>query len=466
MRSRGTGRDRVLLACVLALCGLGSLGASAASAAPGYRLSFGSTAMTAESGGPLIVRGHRSGNNEPMVADQVIENTDGSKTTRPSIGQLVYEEYPGSVSHRHWHYKSFVRYQLRSISDLSLVRPDNKAGFCLSDPVLAPDFCGSLNPGALTVDEGLTPGVADYYNPLLEGQYIDVADVPPGDYWLVHWVNASKEICESSYANNAAGVKIALWPNGYGRAPYLATKEVLEPFPPLYADLNPPANCDEASPPAPKLPDLTQRAPAELSVSVVGADGGQTPPVTEQPAAPAAPALSMRGARRYVVTALTRRFKKRPRKLRQACRRSSPTSFVCRVRWRDRRYRYKGTVRIFTIRTQTGFERRVNLRVRRTAIQCTPGRRCSRTIKVKNMRFRTGAASTAARAVDAPSLTERVHFGQAAFPAGPAAYDAPFARPDVLPAGGARPASGNAVPTARRLVDLPLLCVPRRVRPS
>ena len=468
MRSRGTGRDRVLLACVLALCGLGSLSASEVSAAPGYRLSFGSTAMTAESGGPLIVKGHRWGNNEPMVVDQVIENTDGSKTTRASIGQLVYEEYPGSVSHRHWHYKGFVRYQLRSISDLSLVRPDNKAGFCLSDPVLAPDFCGSLNPGALTVDEGLTPGVADYYNPLLEGQYIDVADVPPGDYWLVHWVNASKEICESSYANNAAGVKIALWPNGYGRAPYLATKEVLEPFPPLYADLNPPANCDEASPPAPKLPDLTQRAPAELSVSVVGADGGQTPPVTEQPAAPAAPALSMRGARRYVVTALTRRFKKRPRKLRQACRRSSPTSFVCRVRWRDRRYRYKGTVRIFTIRTQTGFERRVNLRVRRTAIQCNPGRRCSRTIKVKNMRFRTGAASTAARAVDAPSLTERVHFGQAAFPAGPAAYDAPFARPDVPGdlAGGARPASGNPVPTARRLVDLPFLCVPRRVRPS
>ena len=465
MRSSGTGRGRLLLACVFALCGLGSLGASAVSAAPGYRLSFGSTAMTAESGGPLIVKGHRWGNNEPMVADQVIENTDGSETTRPSIGQLVYEEYPGSVSHRHWHYKGFVRYQLRSVSDLSLVRPDNKAGFCLSDPALAPDFCGSLKPGALTVDEGLTAGVSDYYNPLLEGQYIDVADVPPGDYWLVHWVNASKEICESSYANNAAAVKIALWPNGYGRAPYLATKEVLEPFPPLYADLTPPANCDEASTPAPKLPDLTQRAPAELSVSVVGDGGGQTPPVTEQPAGPAAPALSARGARRYVVRALTRRFKKRPRKLRQACRRSSPTSFVCRVRWRDRRYRYKGAVRIFTIRTQRGFERRAHLRVRRTAIQCLPGRRCSRTIKVKNMRFMTGGASTAARAVDAPSLTERVHFGQAVL----AAYDAPFARREVpgdLAAGGARPASGNAALAARRLVDLPLLCVPRRVRPS
>jgi Lysyl oxidase len=439
VRSSGTTKGRLLLACAFALCGLGSLGASAVSAAPGYRLSFGSTALTAESGGPLVVKGHRWGTGEPMVADQIIENSDGSETTRPSIGQLVYEEYPGSVSHRHWHYKGFVRYQLRSVSDLSLVRPDNKAGFCLSDPDLAPDFCGSLKPGALTVDEGLTPGVSDYYNPLLEGQYIDVADVPPGDYWLVHWVNASKEICESSYANNAAAVKIALWPNGYGRAPYLTTKEVLEPFPSLYADPNPPPNCDQGSIPAPKLPDLTQRAPAELAVSVVGEDAGQTPPVTEQPAAPA---LGARGARRYVVRALTRRFEKRPRKLRQACRRSSPTSFVCRVRWRDRRYRYRGTVRVFTVRTPTGFERRVNLRVRRTAIRCVPGRQCSRTIKVKNMRFTTGGASTA-RAVDARSRTERVHFGQAALPTG-----------------------GNALPAARRLVDLPLLCVPRRVRTS
>ena len=431
---------RLLVACVFALGGLGALGASAVSAAPGYRLSFGSTAMTAESGGPLIVKGFRSSPTEPMVADQIIKTTDGSPDIRrPNIGQLVYEEYPGSVSHRHWHYKGFVRYQLRSVSDLSLVRPDNKAGFCLSDPDLAPDFCGSLNPGAMAVDEGLTPGVSDYYNPLLEGQYIDVADVPPGDYWLVHWVNASKEICESDYGNNAAGVKIALWPNGYGQAPYLATKEVLEPFPGL-SDLNPPANCGGATA---NLPDLTQLPPAELAVSVVG----ETPPVTEQPVAPgpAAPALSARRAKRYVVTALTRRFNKRPRKLRQACRRTSPTSFVCRVRWRDRRYRYKGTVRIFTVRTRTRFERRVNLRVRRTAIRCAPGRRCSRIIKATNMRF----------VVRARALTQRVHFGQAAFPAplGAAAVASP-------------PSSGNAVPAERRLVDFPLLCKPLRVRAS
>ena len=466
MGSLGTRRGRLLLACALALCGLGSLGAGAAAAAPGYRLAFGSIAQTSASGGPLILKGHRGGISEAMVADQIIENSGGGTTTRSNIGQLIYEEYPGSVSHRHWHYKSFVRYQLRSVSDLSLVRPDNKAGFCLSDPIYALDFCGSQKPGALSVDEGLSPGVSDYYNPLLEGQYIDVADVPPGDYWLVHWVNTAKEICESNYANNAAAVKIALWPNGYGRAPYLTTKEVVEPFSPLYADVNPPAGCDPAAIPAPNLPDLVQRQPVEISVSVVGAAGQATPGT----GAPAAPALSRRGAKRYVVKALTRRFGKRPKRLRQACRRTSPTSFVCRVRWRNRRYRYKGTVRILTIPTQTGFERRVNLRVKRTAINCVPGRRCSRTITAKNMRFPKSGATTAARAPGAPPLDTRVHVGSAGFPAAfPAAladYGAPLGRRGVPAAGGARKAGGNALPADRRLVDLPLLCRPQRVRPS
>ncbi|MGH8938647.1 MAG: hypothetical protein ACRDV2_04775, partial [Actinomycetes bacterium] len=173
MRGRLSKRAGVFLVGVLALCGLGSAGAGVASAAPGYRLAFASTIDTSANGGPLIVKGRRLATTDSMVADQIIENADGTKSTRAGIGELVYEEYPGSLSHRHWHYKAFVRYQLRSTSDLSLVRPDNKAGFCLSDPVFAPDFCGSLRPDALTVKEGLGPGTSDYYNPGLEGQYID-----------------------------------------------------------------------------------------------------------------------------------------------------------------------------------------------------------------------------------------------------------------------------------------------------
>jgi Lysyl oxidase len=312
------------------------------------------------------------------------------------MGQLIYEEYPDSLSHRHWHYKAFVRYQLRATTaGAPIVRPDNKAGFCLADPMYAPDFCGSLKPQALSVDEGLGPDETDYYNPNLEGQYIDITGVPPGDYWLLHWVNSGKEICESDYANNAAAVKIALWPNGYGAAPYFTLKEGVEPFVPLFSDLDPPLDCGQGTTPAPKWPDLKQRQPSELSVSVTGAEPepGQGSPGSGQtggsptPAA-VAPTLTERLAQRYVVKALTKRFHRRPGHLRVACRKTSRTSSRCRVRWRNRRYQYRGSLRIFTIKAGTGFERRFDLRVRRTDSRCAPKQRnCSRTFKSKNAQF-------------------------------------------------------------------------------
>jgi hypothetical protein len=388
MQGRASRKGAVLLAGVLALCGLGSAGAGAASAAPGYRLAFGSTIDTSANGGPLIVKGHRSTTTDPMIADQVIKNPDA---VRLGIGQLIYEAFPDSLSHRHWHYKAFVRYQLRSTSDLSLVRPDNKAGFCLSDPEYAPDFCGSVKPDLLTVDEGLGPGTSDYYPPTLEGQYIDITGVPRGDYWLVHWVNSGKEICESNYANNAAAVKIELWPNGYGVAPYVTQKEAVNPFPSLYADLTPPLDCDQTSTPGSGAPDLAPKTPAELESTV--APPGGTPPSSTGP--PSAPTLSKRLARRYVVRALTKRFQRRPKQLRQKCRRVSQTSFRCRVQWRYRQYRYRGSVRIFTVRTQNDFERRFDLRVRRTDRRCVlaHARGCSRTFKAKNRRLSEAAGS-------------------------------------------------------------------------
>ena len=91
------------LAGVVALYGLGIFGASAASAAPGYRPVFASTVDNAAVAGPLIIKGHRLSTADPMMADQIIELSDGSQITRPHMGQLIYEEYPDSLSHRHWH---------------------------------------------------------------------------------------------------------------------------------------------------------------------------------------------------------------------------------------------------------------------------------------------------------------------------------------------------------------------------
>ena len=388
-----------ILAAVLVVSGLSFAGTSVAAAAPGYRLAFGSTVMAGSDYGALIINGDRASTAEPMMADQIVEYQTGP-ATRQNMGQLMYEEYPGSVSHRHWHYKGFVRYQIRSVSDLSLLRPDNKTGFCLSDPMYALDFCGSMKPEALSVAEGLSPGTSDYYNPNLEGQWIDVADLPPGDYWLVHWVNSAKEICESDYTNNTAATRISLWPNGYGVAPYFAVREEREPFQVLFSGTGPPDDACVLDPtPGFGPPDLVQKKPTELSITPVGAESASVPPATTPPGSSpegsvlAPPTLRKALARRYLVRALTQRFHRRPRPLRQACRRVGRTSFLCRVRWHDRRYRYRGGVRIFTARTQDGFERRFNLRVLRTDRRCVrDGRRgCSRTIEAKNVRFRSTA---------------------------------------------------------------------------
>jgi len=52
-------------------------------------MAFASTVDNAASAGPLIIKGHRSSTADPMMADQIIELSDGSQTTRPNMGQLI-----------------------------------------------------------------------------------------------------------------------------------------------------------------------------------------------------------------------------------------------------------------------------------------------------------------------------------------------------------------------------------------
>src|ERR1043165_4983338 len=138
--------------------------------------------------------------------------------------------------HKHWHYLGVDHYELRKSSDYSFVAPDQKMGFCLGDrytpnpdgrrteppPVIGPftwDDCQTGNTTALAVSEGLSPGYGDDYTPQLEGQYIDVTGVAPGQYVVVHRANQDQSVHESDYTNDAASVLIILWPNGYGVAP-------------------------------------------------------------------------------------------------------------------------------------------------------------------------------------------------------------------------------------------------------
>ena len=189
--------------------------------------------------GPLHIDGHRPHTSGSMVADQVITRSDGSTKLNPGVGEL---RFAVSEDHRHWHFFRFMRYELVRPADGAVVAPDQKTGFCLGDryntdprvrlpgePAMPGvfdvppnnDWCAQNDADRLQLTMGLSVGYGDNYLAFLDGQSIDVTDVPGGSYYLVHRVEA--DVRESDYSNNAASVLLKLrWPNGSENPPAVA----------------------------------------------------------------------------------------------------------------------------------------------------------------------------------------------------------------------------------------------------
>jgi hypothetical protein len=187
-----------------------------------YRLTFLS-AVENDGPGPLLVEGSRTTAAEPaMSVRQLIRSTDGETRSVPLPARMRYVD---SETHAHWHLLAFERYELRTADGSELVAPDEKTGFCLGDrfdadmKVRVPnepeeavwtEECGKGDSALLHVVEGISPGYGDDYVPKLEGQWVDVTDVPPGRYLLVHRANPDRSLRETDYGNNAASVLIRL----------------------------------------------------------------------------------------------------------------------------------------------------------------------------------------------------------------------------------------------------------------
>jgi hypothetical protein len=180
--------------------------------------------------GPLLVAGRRRSAAEPeMTARQVVRTVDKTATTHALKARLRVVD---SETHPHWHLLGFERYELRALDGQTVGR-DRKTGFCLGDrydadsgsriPGEPPKAvwtqeCGRGQDGRLRILEGISPGFGDDYVPLLEGQFIDVTGLSPGRYVLIHRVNPTRDVRESSYANNAASALVELGRDRQGQA--------------------------------------------------------------------------------------------------------------------------------------------------------------------------------------------------------------------------------------------------------
>jgi hypothetical protein len=204
-----------------------------------YRIGFESAVQNIGKG-PMIVVGHRSAGQPLMQGDQVVVMSDGTTRTYPAIAKMMYvvaKKLNGQLDHQHWHYLGFDRFEIRKAKSYRRVRRDQKQGFCLGDRYsikhfrrpngavggftpLPDDRCGLMQPDLLTVTAGISVGFGDNYTAHVEGQEIDITNIKPGKYILVHRTNSDRKIHESDYSNDASSALIRFYyPNGRNHGP-------------------------------------------------------------------------------------------------------------------------------------------------------------------------------------------------------------------------------------------------------
>ena len=134
-----------------------------------------------------------------------------------------------SACHMHYHFESFAKYELRERGGTTVVANGQKRSFCVEDTQPDPDFpqsqtCNAdpdCNGSGLCISgvckyncgyQGVQPGWGDLYPSDLPCQWIDVTDVPAGDYDLWVLLNTQQLLPESDYTNDAGMVRVTIGP--------------------------------------------------------------------------------------------------------------------------------------------------------------------------------------------------------------------------------------------------------------
>jgi hypothetical protein len=125
-----------------------------------------------------------------------------------------------SECHGHFHFENFARYELRRL-DGSTAVVGQKRAFCVTDslPVGSASprrYCCSSQCGNV---QGLQHGWGDLYADTLPCQWLDVTDVPPGDYDVCVTLNFAGDLPESDRTNNGACKRVQISAPDPARAP-------------------------------------------------------------------------------------------------------------------------------------------------------------------------------------------------------------------------------------------------------
>ena len=158
--------------------------------------------------------GDGSFDNDRTAFQHVYQDADGDGAFRRSVDTAFTTVRVGCFRfderHQHWHFKNFARFELARLSDGQVVSAHEKVGFCLLDSDQPyPGIPGSPTAGYYRScqpdkPQGLSAGWADVYESSLPGQFVDVTNVPDGDYCFSSTVNPARRLVEAEVGDNTA----------------------------------------------------------------------------------------------------------------------------------------------------------------------------------------------------------------------------------------------------------------------
>ncbi|HEX2746773.1 MAG TPA: lysyl oxidase family protein [Verrucomicrobiales bacterium] len=172
---------------------------------PGRTLMRLSTATPNIGAGPLELRGSST---SPGVVQRIFHG-DGTYHERLA-GTFTF--HPG---HGHLHFDDWVQFRLRAVLPGNgvgdVIATGSKTSFAIIDlethDSSLPGYpsTGTYSGGLV---QGLSVGWRDIYTANLEGQWIDVTAVQPGQYWLEGIVDPDNHIEESDETNNVTRILV------------------------------------------------------------------------------------------------------------------------------------------------------------------------------------------------------------------------------------------------------------------
>jgi hypothetical protein len=110
--------------------------------------------------------------------------------------------------------RGFARYELSDAATGQQVLVGTKSEFCMTDAEEWIPESGARCQSYSCKDQGIRPGCADNYGTDLPCQWLDVTDVPPGEYELNVIVNAAKTIPEQDYTNDSVRLRVRIDADG------------------------------------------------------------------------------------------------------------------------------------------------------------------------------------------------------------------------------------------------------------